>query len=288
MKKILASALAVMMLFSTMAVSASATTTLVPKSEAALFLDAYLSNLKAGNVSTAYASTNNARQTLNEEISLTTLSAEEQDYVEYVESGDRFADLYAEEPIIDYTVLGEAENNIVTAELIFENGSEAIVPFRVVPSGNTYEVVYSLDDIDDLGYVETKAPTQTDNGDVDLLATGTWKDDYEFTYLYGTIYGLDTFSVSKNAIRIDGYQANYMLSSGWTSKAEVIYAVVVEHWYGDDVWATTNNSIVKNGSFSITIVGESSSKSNLKIRISNQTGANPRSEGNGSLYSVTV
>lgn len=287
MKKILALALAIMMILASMAISVSATTASAPKSEAALFLDDYLNNLKTGSISKAYKNTYNARQTLNEDISIAKLSTEEKEYVEYVESGDRFADLYAEEPIVDYTILGETKNNIITAELIFENGSEAIVPFNVIPSGDSYKVIYSLEDIDDLGYIETKAPTQNNNGDIELLASGTWKDDYEFTYLYGTIYGLDTFSVSKNAIIIDGYQANYMLSSGWTSKAEVIYAVVVEHWYGDDVWATTGNAIVKNGSFEVKIIGESSSKSNLKIRISNQTGANPRSEGNGTLYSVS-
>ena len=121
-----------------------------------------------------------------------------------------------------------------------------------------------------------------------MKASGTLKDSYEFSYLYGTIYGIDSFSVSKNGVRIDGYQANDAIDTGWTKKAEVIYSIVERHWYGDYVWASTNNSIVKNGSFSVSLVGKNSSQSNLRIRISNQTQANPRSKGNGKIYSISI
>lgn len=290
MKKFFALILAIMLTISTMALSVNALAmpTTAIMSEAAKFLDNYLNNLKNWNISTAFATTNNLREVLNEDISISSLSINEQKYIKYVESGESFADLYAEEPITDYSILEEKENNIITAKLVFENGSEAIVPFNVVPAGDSYEVVYSLNDIEEMGYIETKSAVKKGVSTLEPLSSETLKDTYEFTYLYGTIYGLDKFSVSKNAIKINGYQANYLLSSGWTSNAEVIYAIVVKHWYGDNVWATTSNAIKKNGSFTITIVGKNSSQSNLQIRISNQTGANPRSEGKGSIYSVSV
>lgn len=290
-KRILSTALAFILAFSTITITANAQSVQDSKSAAVVFLDNYLNDLKNGNINSAFNCTIDERETFDRNINISILSSDERDYVEYVKSGHSFRDLYAEEAITNYTILEEKDDNIITAELVFENGNEAIVPFNVIPNGNSYKVYFTLDDICEMGYVETKSVQSNEiveSSMASILATGTWKYHYTFSYLYGTIYGTNTFSVSKNAIRIDGYQANYMLSSGWTSNAEVIYAVVVQHWYGDDVWAKTNGSVVTNGSFSRTIVGKNSSQSGLRIRISNQTGAYPRSEGNGDLYSVTV
>ncbi|MBQ8134094.1 MAG: hypothetical protein IJ192_06815 [Clostridia bacterium] len=166
------------------------------------------------------------------------------------------------------------------------------MPFNVIENDNGFIIKITLDDLSENGFVQSK----TVIGKVDkegsinsVKASGILKDEYEFSYLYGTIYGIDIFSVNnKGAIRIDGYQANDMISSGWTAKASVIYSIVEKHWYGDDVWATTSNPIVKNGNFSVKIIGKNSSQSNLRIRISNQTGANPRSKGHGQIFAVSV
>lgn len=256
------------------------------QSSAVCFLDNFLSNLKNGNIDEAFEVIEDERIQLNDNVDVMTLSEEEMAQVQYVASVDRFQDAYEEEYIVSYDSLTELDNNIITADIVFSDGSEATVPFLVLEKAGDYIIKFTTDDISENGYVENKEATE-DNATITPRAT-YWKDDYEFWYLYGTIYGQDTFSVSQNGIRIDGYQENDAIETGWQSPAEVIYAIVEEHWYGDYVWATTSNAIVKNGSFSVTLVGKNSSQDNLKIRISNQTGAYPRSAGNGSIYSVSV
>lgn len=110
-----------------------------------------------------------------------------------------------------------------------------------------------------------------------------WKDDYTFDYLYGTIYGIDTFSMTKWVGNFDGSQYNYMYPE-WTTPASVIYAICIPHWYGDNVWGSTGNAIVKNGSFDVYFQGKNNNFQNGKVRISNTTGSNPRSRGSGTVY----
>ena len=283
-KRLFAAIIAIVMVCSIGAIGVNAQTQ--EQSPAVCFLDNFLSDLKNGNIDEAFEVIEDERIQLNENVDVMTLSEEEMDQVEYIESVDHFQDSYEEEAIVEYSSLTEQGNNIITAEIVFSDGSEATVPFLVVEQDGGYVVKFTTDDLSENGYIETQeeeesAPTINPRAAV-------WKDDYEFWYLYGTIYGLQTFSVSQNGIRIDGYQENDAIETGWQSPAEVIYAIVEEHWYGDYVWATTSNAIVKNGSFSVTLVGKNSSQSNLKIRISNQTGAYPRSAGYGDIYSVSV
>lgn len=283
--------LSMVMLLSIFVVPAYAEESPTIKNEASLFLDEFLCNLKDGKIQEAYNAMNDERLQLNDTtVKLSQLTEAEKAYVEYVESGNRFKDLYSKDAIAEYEILGSISKDIISAKIKFENGAEAIVPFCVQKNGDSYVINITEKDIESYGYEEIRVSSSSTPLESKPLVTsaGILKDEYEFSYLFGTIYGIDSFSVSRNAITIDGYQANDALESGWESKAEVIYAVVVEHWYGDYVWATTTNAIVKNGSFSVTIVGKDSSHSDLRIRISNQTGAYPRSKGDGKLYSVTV
>lgn len=289
-RKTISFILSLVMLLSISVVPAYAEESSYIKNEASLFLDEFLCNLKDGNIQKAYNTMNDERLQLKDTIELSQLTEAEKAYIEYVESGNRLKDLYSKDAISEYEILGPISKDIISARIKFENGAEAIVPFCVQKDGDSYVINITEKDIESYGYKEIRASSSSAPLESKPLATsvGILKDEYEFSYLYGTIYGIDSFSVSRNAITIDGYQANDALESGWESKAEVIYAVVVEHWYGDYVWATTTNAIVKNGSFSVTIVGKDSSHSDLRIRISNQTGAYPRSKGDGKLYSVTV
>lgn len=275
--------------FSSFAVSASAASVNGETSEAVAFLDEYLGNLKSGDLDSAYSVMNDGRMSIIEDIDMSAITVQEREYIDYVENGAKFQEQYNEEAIVAYEILDVYSCNVITAKLEFNNGGEAVVPFCVEKSADGFEICITDQDIEDLGYREIKvAENKEESPKLQSKASRVWKDDYEFSWLYGTIYGLDTFSVSQNGIEIDGYQANDMLSSGWETPAEVIYSVVVEHWYGDYVWATTTNAIKKNGYFDVTLVGKNSSQSDLKIRISNQTGAYPRSAGNGTLYSIAV
>lgn len=285
--RILSLIFAILMALTVLTIPAAAATAAAPSSALA-FLDDFLSNLQKGNTEKAFCAMDDTRHVLNENVSFSNLTAPEKAYISRIENGQAFKDMYDKDPIKDYKILEETSNGVILTHLYFKDGSEAIVPFRVESNGSSFKVLITTDDIESLGYEQLKNvtsesanPVPTSSNKDDPL------DDYSFSYLYGTIYGQDTFSVSKNAIRIDGYQANDMLESGWLSEAEVIYSVIKERWYGDDVWASTTNAIVKNGTFSITIIGKSSSASDLKIRIENQTGSNPRSKGYGELYSVT-
>ncbi len=288
-KRMMSLALVATIAFSSLTVSASAASVNSETSEAVAFLDEFLGNLKSGDLDSAYSVMNDGRMSINENIDLSTITAQEREYIDYVENGVKFEEQYSEEAIVAYEILNLCPNNVITAKLEFNNGGEAIVPFCVEKGSDGFEVCITDQDIEELGYREIKTvESEKKLSKLQSRATREWKDDYEFSWLYGTIYGLDTFSVSRNGIEIDGYQANDMLSAGWETPAEVIYSVVVEHWYGDYVWATTTNAIKKNGYFDVTLVGKNSSQSDLKIRISNQTGAYPRSAGNGTLYSITV
>lgn len=68
------------------------------------------------------------------------------------------------------------------------------------------------------------------------------------------------------------------------AKAEVIYKIVVKHWYGDTVWGTTTNAVVKNGYFTVYLQGKNADTSNARIKIENTTGYMPLSKGSGSVY----
>ena len=254
------------------------------------FLNEYLHDLKNGDIDKALNHTDDTRFNLNAHIDPYKLNSKELSYVSFAEEGGIFKSDYAEESIIDYEILEEASDGIVTARIHFSNGHDAIIPFNLIQDGTDYIVKITPNDISMTGYRSIKSADLTieQSRNNSLKASGTLKDSYEFSYLYGTIYGIDSFSVSKNGVRIDGYQANDAIDTGWTKKAEVIYSIVERHWYGDYVWASTNNSIVKNGSFSVSLVGKNSSQSNLRIRISNQTQANPRSKGNGKIYSISI
>ena len=254
------------------------------------FLNEYLHDLKNGDIDKALNHTDDTRFDLNAHIDPCKLNSKELSYVSFAEEGGIFKSDYAEESIIDYEILEEASDGIVTARIHFSNGHDAIIPFNLIQDGTDYIVKITPNDISMTGYrsINSADLTIEQSRNNSLKASGTLKDSYEFSYLYGTIYGIDSFSVSKNGVRIDGYQANDAIDTGWTKKAEVIYSIVERHWYGDYVWASTNNSIVKNGSFSVSLVGKNSSQSNLRIRISNQTQANPRSKGNGKIYSISI
>ena len=254
------------------------------------FLNEYLHDLKNGDIDKALNHTDDTRFDLNTHIDRSKLNSRELTYVDFTEESGIFKSDYAEESIIDYEILEEARDGIVTARILFSNGHDAIIPFNLIQDGTDYMVKITLNDISENGYRNIKSADLTvdQSSNNSLKASGTLKDSYEFSYLYGTIYGIDSFSVSKKGIRIDGYQANDLIDTGWKKEAEVIYSIVERHWYGDDVWASTNNSIVKNGSFSVSLVGKNSSQSNLRIRISNQTQANPRSKGNGKIYSISI
>ena len=68
---------------------------------------------------------------------------------------------------------------------------------------------------------------------------------------------------------------------------QVVYAIVNKHWYGDDLWGQSG-VVNLNGNFNISITGNSSNASGVQIRITNKTGAYPRSAGNGKVYQINL
>ena len=263
------------------------------------FLYSFLSDLANDAKSDAFSKITDERFALGVDVDENVLSADERAYVDSISRGDKFTELYNEEPISSFEIIygsGITENSItiVKAKLFFESGAIAIVPFNIASVANGFKVVFTLDDIGADGYeviqedpnavYAEEAPVLSSKDDGSKYSGFNWKDDYSFSYLYGTIYGIDTFSISKRVGNFDGYQANDALSTGWQSPAEVIYAVCKNHWYGDDVWGSTGNAVVMNGYFDVYFQGKNSSFQDCKIRISNQTGAYPRSAGNGSFY----
>jgi len=263
------------------------------------FLYSFLSDLTNDAKSDAFSKITDERFTLGTDIDVNTLDANERAYVESVSQGEKFTEMYNKEPIISFEIVYGScvtrdDITIVKAKLFFESGAVAIVPFNVASTGNGYKIVFTLNDIEADGYKVIQAdPSTTIAAEADDASTKddgskysgfNWKDDYTFDYLYGTIYGIDSFSITKWVGNFDGYQANYMLSSGWESPAEVVYAVCISHWYGDDVWGSTGNAVVMNGTFDVYFQGKNNNFQNCTIRISNQTGAYPRSTGYGSFY----
>ena len=291
MIKKVTSIIMVMAIFCSITVfSANAETVNHKYTPAMSFLNEYLHELQNGDIEKALICTDDTRFDLSVHLDRSKLSSKELSYVEYMEDAGIFKSDYAEESIVDYEILEEAEEGIVTARIVFSNGHDAVVPFYIIHNGKDYMVRITTDDISENGYQTIKSADLVigQNNNNSLKASSTWKDSYEFSYLYGTIYGIDSFSVSQNGIKISGYQANDSSDVGWDKEAEVIYSIVERHWYGDYVWATTGNSIVKNGNFTVQMVGKNSSQSNLRIRIANQTHANPRSKGNGNIYSISI
>jgi len=228
------------------------------------------------------------------------LNDAEKEEVNYVLSGHKFRDFYNEEPLSSFRVLNGSgvikdKYTTILAKLYFVDGAIAIVPFNVAKVEDGFRIVFTLDDIEvdgykiirESAYKEPAAPAVTDisqKGLVQPQYSGfNWKDDYTFDYLYSTIYGIDTFSMTKWVGNFDGYQYNYLYPS-WQLNASVIYAICIPHWYGDNVWGSTGNPVVRNGSFDVYFQGKNNSFNNCKIRITNTTGSSPRSRGGGSVY----
>lgn len=256
---------------------------------AVAYLESYLSYLKEGKVEDAYSMMEDTRMVLREDINVRTLSAAELEYIEYNESGAAFADEYAQEAIVDYEILGLGQTgNTIMTKLYFADGSDAIVPFDVVQNENGYMVKVTGDDLYEKGYAEgtissTKVVEEESSvtprySGYDLL------DEYEFWDLYGDIYGIDTFNITKQVIQITGQQWNAEYENGYLTEAAVIYKIVVKHWYGDTVWGTTTNPVIKNGYFSVYLQGKNANTSNARIKIVNTTGSMPFSKGSGDVY----
>ena len=180
------------------------------------FLNEYLHDLKNGDIDKALNHTDDTRFDLNAHIDPYKLNSKELSYVSFAEEGGIFKSDYAEESIIDYEILEEASDGIVTARIHFSNGHDAIIPFNLIQDGTDYIVKITPNDISMTGYRSIKSADLTieQSRNNSLKASGTLKDSYEFSYLYGTIYGIDSFSVSKNGVRIDGYQGNDAIDTG--------------------------------------------------------------------------
>jgi hypothetical protein len=264
----------------------------------ATVLNSFLTDLKNGDTHSAFSMLSDERFALQENIKFEDLTPSEKAYIEYVSSGKNFAEMYNNKPIVNFKILKNEtvvnEKNItILARLFFKNGEESIVPFSIAND----KVVVDLNDISAKGYkvikevkdfgAENFLPDVSEKSLKDIITPKysgfQWKDDYTFSYLFGTIYGVDTFSISKYVINFDGEQWNNDYPT-WQTEASVIYAVCKTYWYGDDVWGSTGNPIVLNGTFDVYFQGKNNNFTDCKIRITNTTGSNPRSRGNGDVY----
>ncbi|WP_341300380.1 hypothetical protein MHB44_18630 [Lysinibacillus sp. FSL H8-0500] len=270
----------------------------IPEEE---FLSNFLSTLMKESTTQVYSQISDERANLASDIDINKLNAVEKEKIEYVLSGQQFRDSYNKEPIQSFEILtGDSvvkdEYTTVLAKLHFVNDGISIVPFNVVKDVDGFKIVFTLDDIEKSGYKviresATKEVVALETPDVSQKSTivqpmysgFNLKDDYSFSYLYGTIYGIDTFSMTKWVGNIDGSQYNDAYPT-WQSNASVIYSIVKQHWYGDDVWGSTTNPIVTNGAFDVYFQGKNNNFQNAQIRITNTTGAYPRSKGEGKVY----
>lgn len=197
------------------------------------------------------------------------------------DSLNAFISLYSKDEILDYKLV-KVSMDCVATKIKFSSGEEHLIPFYVEKG----KVHISLDDVKDMvisspilttGYKSIAHPFYN--------PLETLVDSYSFSYLYGIIYGIDSFNLSSSEVRIRGTQYSDP-ASGPSTYASVEYAIVKSRWYGDDVWAS---SCVYNlsGDFVLNLSGNSSSASGVQVRIANLTEVYPRSAGSGSIYQVS-
>lgn len=248
-------------------------------------VDNYLQALRDGNVMYAYSMMVDERVEINEEVEKDNISPKEREYVSYIQSGDYFGELYWNNPISDYEVIGIKGNKVI-ANLIFSDGTTNEVPFCV----ENGKVIISLEDIDgESENLNATTDLEAINGVADIAPQynpiETLVDTYSFSYLMTTIYGNNTFNLSSDNVKIYLYQNKDAASSSSAELPRVQYSIVSHYWYGDDVWADYNG-VNGAGNFTIILKGKSSSASNVVIRITSLSGAYPRTAGHGRVYQV--
>ena len=111
-----------------------------------------------------------------------------------------------------------------------------------------------------------------------LARAQTKLDDYTFSGLYTTLYGLDTFSTNGTTEVV----LNYRQWTDYPTDAWVEYAIVIKGTFSDTVYSSfqikgSNSDVGKQKSFDIVQQG-----SDRRIRIAN-LGAQ-RSNGYGEIY----
>lgn len=251
-------------------------------------LEQFLDAIVKDDASAAFEVLEDKRYELNPNVRIEDLSDEEMVQIKKVATGEKFRQLVSQDPLAKYSIIDsklsiDGDSVVIQTLLIFENAREAKVPFVVSLINGAYKIVITPSSLADNGYEIVKEKEIPDES-FGINASNRL-DGYKFWHLFGTIYGIDSFNISKPTINIIGSQYNDMYPN-WTLPAEIVYAIVRQRWYGDDEWGSTGNAIVKNGSINIYIYGKNSSFSNARIRIANQTGAHPRSRGEGSVYEI--
>ncbi|HFK1465138.1 TPA: hypothetical protein ACGXKN_005161 [Bacillus cereus] len=159
----------------------------------------------------------------------------------YQEKKSKYEGLLKKDKLMGYKNIEKHEEGKYTAELSFFNGGSAKVPFNVVSN----KVNISFDSLENSNYEVIKKGQ--DPIELKTLATlVSW--DFWSRAKGSVFYSDGTFSISGSSATMRLSQNNDEdLTPGIT------YAVVQQHWYGDDVWGSRRvQGRITNGSYTIT------------------------------------
>lgn len=157
------------------------------------------------------------------------------------EKKSKYEGLFKKDKLIDYKNIEKQEDGNYTAELNFLNGGSAKVPFNV----ESDKINISLDSLENSNYEvikKGKEPVELKT----LANLVSW--DFGARAKGSVFYSNGTFTIS-------GSSANMYLSQNNDSDLTpgITYAVVQQHWYGDDVWGSRRvQGRITNGSYNIT------------------------------------
>ncbi|WP_242298830.1 hypothetical protein [Bacillus cereus group sp. BfR-BA-01382] len=186
------------------------------------------------------------------------------------EKKSKYEGLLKKDQLIGYKNIEKHEEGKYTAELSFLNGGSAKVPFNVVSD----KVNISFDSLENPNYEviqKGKEPLELKT----LANLVSW--DFSSRAKGSVFYSNGTFSISGSSATMRLSQNNDEdLTPGIT------YAVVQQHWYGDDVWGSRRvQGRITDGTYTITGSG---SYSGAQMRFT--TDNDPymtRYRGNGTL-----
>ncbi|EOQ19725.1 MULTISPECIES: hypothetical protein [Bacillus cereus group] len=186
-------------------------------------LTGFLESVKSNDIQTALTYTDDNR------------------FESYEEKKSKYEGLFKKDQLISYKNIEKQEDGTYTAELSFLNGGSAKVPFNVLSD----KVNISFDSLENSKYEVIKKGTEP----VELKTLATlvsW--DFWARAKASVFYSNGTFSISGSSATLKLSQNNDSdLTPGIT------YAVVQQHWYGDDVWGSRRvQGRITNGSYNIT------------------------------------
>ena len=182
-------------------------------------VDSFLFNLQNQLFSDAYS------QIYDERTNINSMSP-----IDYDKSGLKsFISLYAKNPIQNYQIL-YSNNDTIFTEIHFVSGDICVIPFKVVLYNGTYKIYITSDDANITKiYDSAMTPILTVSKNLYSNPVETLLDTYSFSYLFGNIYGLHSFNLTNNTVKINGYQRVDDASASCYDTPTVCYSIVQQN-----------------------------------------------------------